>query len=261
MGLHRALSLLDATYTSSYVPLSVFSPSRADAGQTLALQGEAGSGFDLGVRYFPAQRFGVELRLGYLRSRIGGKNDSYRYSHQFLAKGTGAAALPETVTNEGSLDWPDTEGRLRQLTVAVNGVTRWRPAPRIVTSVSGGLSYLRLKGGAGSLGFTTFQLGAARSVSVEQYQMSFAVVPVGWLGLNAGAEWDFTVSRNLAVTVDCRYFYAPSASVPVHLDGIVSRSSVSKGLGVKEVEAALRPGPVQLRPSFSTILFGLKYRR
>lgn len=261
LGLNRALSLLDATFISSYAPPSVFEPSRATAGQTLALHGEPGSGFDFGVRYFPARRLGIELRVGYLRTSIGGENDSYRYSHQFVTKGSALAAVPELVTHEGSLAWPDTQGRLRQITLALNGVTRWRSAERVVTSLSAGLSYLRLAGGASSLGFTSFELSSGRSVAVDQYQASFAVEPIGQLGFNAGAEWDFALARNLSVVIDCRYFYAGATPVPVHLERVVTKTPVAKRIGVKEIESALHPGPVELNPSFSAILFGLKYRR
>jgi hypothetical protein len=261
IGLNRALALLDGSYASSYTPPSAFPMARASAAQALTLKGEGGLGVDLGLRYFPSRRAGVEVRLGYLKSHIGGKNDSYNYFHQYVPRTGGLAGAAELTTLQGAVEWPDTEGRLRQVVLGLNGVTRFKPAERVAASVSGGLSYFRFTGSLRNLGFTSFESTGTGSLAVDQYRMALGVQPAGRLGWNAGAEWDFAVTRSLAVVVDCRYYHGGAAPIPVHVEKIVSASPVTKRLGLKQIESALAPAPLELDPSFSRILFGLKYRR
>ena len=61
------------------------------------------------------------------------------------------------------------------------------------------------------------------------------------------------------LSIDGRYFYAPSTTTEVRLTDIVNVDEIILRESIDEVEQQVEPGPIEMEASFFRLGFGLKF--
>ncbi len=246
--------------TTSFVPpLDSGTPTGA-AGQTLWLDGRTTVGFEAGANYFLTRRVGVQLLFGYDRFDLGGQNGPYSVLLNYSAV-LPPNTVPQSLTYQESLAWPDTAGQLRQLTLAFNGVARWALGERLTGSLSGGLSVFDVRGDAQSLGYTAGRVGGHGALFLDDYQVSFSLGPDHSLGFDLGGAVDLALTSRVSLVADVRYFNGGSLTPAVVVTGIANPSQVITQRSPSSIQQVLNPPPPSLSAARSRILIGVKIRR
>lgn len=259
-GITLVFPTLDTTYSTAFSPPFDSGEHSGSAGQVLSLGGTRGPGVEGGFGYFPHRVFGFQVLVGYHCTDLQGTNGPYHVALRYVARQP-PDYQPREYRYEQSTSWPDTEGRLKELIVSVNGAARWTAGRHAGGSVSGGLSYFNLRGEIQPLGSSIFWLGGHSVLFGETYKLAAAVGPASTMGLNVGGGIDLRFSSKLAMVVDYRYFRAGSMSLPVTVTEIVNQDEVIRTTAVDEIQRQLDPQPIEIRPSFSRLLIGVKLRR
>jgi hypothetical protein len=256
---------MDGRYDASYTPSRVGGINqlfeepdpRSSATQSLSLQGQGGLGFGLGLNIYPHRVLGVQLLLDRGGGDLTGANPPHVVE---LTYDTINFPSSDRVTRTlaYSFDVPDTAGQLEQLSVSLNATARWTAGPVVSGSVSGGLSYFRVRATDLEVGGFAAWLGGHAVVFSELYRMALATDTASTVGFNVGGDVSFALGGTLALFADVRYFHGPKIDAAVQLDSFVSDNVVEVPLA--QVEQFLTLPPLQLDPSSLRLLAGLKLR-
>ncbi len=157
-----------------------------------------------------------------------------------------------------SFEAPPAAGRMEELTLSFNAVARWKFGSVVSGSVSGGLSYFRLRAEDLEVGALAGWLGGHAVLFTELYQMSLATETADTLGFDLGGDVSVALGPKVAVFADGRYFYGPKTGAPIHLGSFASDNVVT--VPIDRVETFLALPPVELDPRYFRLLFGVKWR-
>ena len=245
---------------SSYSPPLLFAGDfTSRSGQTLALDARRAIGFETGANLFLTSHLGFQILVNRAAMDLGGTNGPYALELTYLSRQP-PDSQPQTFTIQQSTPWPDTSGSLTQLTIAVNPVARLGRPDKLNVTVSGGLSYYRLKGTAQPLGYTTFRLGGHSVLFSDEYHLAVSLEPASVVGFNAGGDVNRPLSRHVAMVVGYRYLGGSAPDVVVRLSTIVNAEQVINQETAANIAARLAPGPARVSVSGSRLLFGVKVR-
>ena len=247
--------------TTAFSPLlqggGISQPGRG--GQTLTLDATRGPGFEGGLAFFPSQHLGLHALGSYSSSDLGGLNTPYEVHLVYSSRPPPSNELRE-FSYDRSVDWPETVGALKRLTLAVGPVARYR-GRRLSGSVSAGLAYHRLHGQGESLGFTAFRLGGHSTLIETESHLAFALQGASAMGWHLGAQADLALSRRAAVLLGLRYLGGGDIEVPVRLSRIVNEEGLIFAEPLADIQAALRPSPARISPGAFQVVLGLALSR
>ena len=244
---------------SSYVPEVVSAPdAEGSARQVLALDPATERGVEIGVNLFPARSLGIQGFVSYAGADLGGVNSPYELQLRYVSRPP-PDYQPMPVELSESVAWPDTTGRLRQLTLGVGPAVRWRRPPVTIVA-SGGLAWIRLSGEAEPLAFTTFRLGGHSTLFSDDFRVRAALGPTSILGGYLGGVLAVDVSRHVAVATGLRVLVAGDADVSARVDAIVDTSGGVTGLEPRDVDLIMAPGPARLSPQRVAVTAGVTIR-
>ena len=256
---------LDTSHDAAYVPSKVTGINqlfatpdpRSEARQSLALQGETGLGFGLGVNVYPHRVLGFQFLLDRSSVDVAGENAPHEVD---LVWDSINFPSPEHVVREASFSFEaaDTEGRLNELALSFNLAARFGAPGAVSGGVSGGLTYFRVDAEAERLGALAGWLGGHAVLFTELYEMSYSTSTTDALGFNVGGNVDFALGARAAIFVDGRYLWAPRTAAPVTLTEVVSENVVS--VPVSSIDGYLELPPLSIDPGFFRVLFGVKLR-
>jgi hypothetical protein len=175
IGGHLAPAAGGGTVTSDYVP--TFNYGTLTAGnlhQELTVDTGSAIGPDAGVEVFMTKSVGIQFGFSRRSAGVTGTNAPYRVSITYSA-----VMPPSTVSQEFTVsrevDWPDTDGQLRQ-TSWFAGLTARRQTPSGRLSVTGaaGARLLGLSGHLDSLEYKMFILGGHAVLFDREYGVRMA---------------------------------------------------------------------------------------
>jgi hypothetical protein len=252
---------LRTSYRSEYSTPFMYGQDVSSASQILNLEGRRSLGVSVAFNYFPHQNFGLQILLDYFKSTIEGENDPYELSFEYTAYFP-PSYIPQQVTYESSLNWPDTEGHLKQLSLSLNGIGRFIIEENISASLSAGLSYFQVSGRASSLGYSKFWLGGHSVLFNQNYQFEFSFEPTSKIGINVGGEVSIDFSEMVCFAVGYRYFYCSPILGDIHLEEIINEDEIIRSLeeSFQQVEEHMNLEPAEINPSFGRIHIGLKFK-
>jgi hypothetical protein len=143
---------------SAYSPPLLFATDfTSSAGQTLALDGSGGLGFQGGVNIFGSAHVGAPVVIDRASADFSGVNRPYTVALTYLSRPPNSA--PQIVSTRQFVMWTDTSGSLVQTTVGLNGVVRVGGAGTVNATMSGGLAVYRFSGVTQPLGFNHVSTG------------------------------------------------------------------------------------------------------
>jgi hypothetical protein len=256
---------LDQSYDASYIPSRVGGINqlfeepdpRSRGSQSLALQGTTGVGFGLGLDVYPHRVLGLQFLLDRAHADLSGASPPHEVDLVWNSINF-PSSEPVVRTASFSFEAPPAAGRMEELTLSFNAVARWKAGSVVSGSVSGGLSYFRLRAEDLEVGALAGWLGGHAVLFTELYQMSFATETADTLGFNLGGDVSVALGPKVAVFADGRYFYGPKTGAPIHLGSFVSDNVVT--VPIDRVETFLALPPVELDPRYFRLLFGVKWR-
>jgi hypothetical protein len=256
-GLAVAGLSASTTLTTSYAPVLRFFTSTGRAGQAIELNGGRAIGVELGMSYFPVERAGLQVLVGYDSHDLSGPSGPYavhlEYSAMFPPSYT-----PTPVVIDRAERWSNAEGAIRQLSVSVNGVGRWRLGGRLNGELSGGLSYFRMQGEVRPVGYSTFQLGGHSVLFSDLYELALAVERTSSFGFNLGGAADLRVNQRLGFTADVRYFNGRTLSASLVASEVLNAEEIVQLESLSTIRNTLHPQPLELAPARARIMAGLK---
>jgi hypothetical protein len=247
--------------TTAYAPvLSGGGNQRSSrAGQTLSLEAARGPGLEAGLAFFPSRHFGLQVLGSYSRSDLGGANGPYDV-HLVYSSIQPPGFEPREFSFDDSVEWPDTVGRLRRLTLGVGAVARFGTG-RGQARVFAGLAYHRVGGEAESLAYTAFNLGGHSVLFSNESHLAFALEDTGALAVHLGAQGELALGARAAALLGVRYLGGGDVEVPIRLERIVNAEQLVRVEPVRDIQAVLRPAPARISPGTFQLVIGLKLRR
>ncbi len=242
---------MNASYINRFQP-PLDPPDRlisSSADQTVHFNGKAALGMNAFFNVMFAENVGLQVLADYQRPGLGGANDPYDVEVQFLA------FEPETWAR--SYDWPNSSGNLTETTFSFNALARFRIAEELTLSASAGPSIFNIRGKAGHIGYTYFNLAEVVDEYVltgETYRMVVDFGPTTKYGLNVGVEAAYEAFRSVVLAFDVRWYLAASTDLPLHIvaDDVI-------GQPLDEIEAAIGLGTLSVNPSFFRAAIALRY--
>jgi len=250
----------DTTLTTSYAPeLRFGTVTASSAGQTLRIAGEDGPGVELGAAFFFAEAVGLQVLLGADRFDVSGTNGPYSTHLEYVSRQP-PDYTPRAVVIDHEQGWPDTVGELKARHLSGNLVGRWRLGRRAVGQASGGVTYFRMEGLVSPVGYTVYHLGGHSVLFPEEYQLELTLGPAHAWGVNAGGTLDIDLARQIAITVDFRYFAGGTLAAPVQVERVVNPDEIGILDDIETIQEGLQPPPVELSTRRVRAMAGLKIR-
>jgi hypothetical protein len=254
---------LNAAYVTRYAPtfgLGGGAQAVASiAGQSLTVHADPSLGGEVGIGWSPDGRWGVRLSAARSAGGLSGRNGPYAWSARFLSSQP-PDNVPRPVEVEQSLEWPDTEGRLRTTTVALGAFRRFE-GRRVGGGVSAGAALLRASGEMRSLGFTALHLGGHSTFFTQEFEVEAALGPSTVAAFHAGAEVDVALAPSWRLRLGYRYVRAAHASVTPRVARVVNEDEILLGEPLSRIESELGLRPLELDLSSSRILLSFVFSR
>jgi hypothetical protein len=250
---------LDTTYETRYSPNFGLGPVDSTAGQSLRMQGSRAPGGELGIAWSPDGRWGFRVSAARSAGDLSGANTPYSWSARIVERQP-PDYLPRTFEVERKLDWPDTEGRLRVLTLALGVFRRWE-GRRVGGGLSAGAALLRASGEVRSLGFTAFHLGGHSTFFAQEFEVEATLDPASVAAFHAGADLDVALARSWRLRLGYRYVRASEASLTPRVTRVVNEDEILLSEPLTRIESDLALSPLRLDLSSSRLLLSLVFAR
>jgi len=240
-------SSFKSTYLSQYSPPFLSpGPYTSWAQQELNFQGKKNWGYGAAATFFPSPYFGIQILGRYFLVPFTGKNSTYNFHLEIPA-----------ITYDKQMIWSDSSGSLKHYFLGLNAVARIWLAGGISLSLSGGGGYYYFKGEASGPGFTKFWLSEKFFLESETYQLMWTLEPEKKFGYNGGAELDLPFHQNFGFYAEFRYFSCPETIFSL---SIKEEGSITFEQNMPLIKQYLPIKQLTIKPSFSTINIGLKYK-
>ena len=248
------------TYVTTYAPPFEYVTHTSTATQTMPLDASAGPGVLLGVERALGRHVGLQLSAHYGAAEPLGRAGRVRPQH---AVHVPSAAVVRPGRGEPAALRGAAGGRRSAEDAGSGPRPRGLDGPRLLAArlgVSAGPAWLRTKGRAESLVYTSYFMGGHSTSFSEDYLVSFEF-PSSTLGLDAGGFAEVDLGRRVGLRLDLRYCWGPERDADVTL-----REIVNAGRGHPErrpdrrSSAGLAPAPARVDPSFFRAALALTVR-
>jgi hypothetical protein len=252
-------SLIDSSYFHEYSPPFLSGAYESQASHTVKIEGKDGWGFNVGLAYFPATNFGVQLLFDYAKPKLSGPTTAYDVWLNYAL--TFNATPPYPNIFEYTYQLPETAGDMTEMGVSLNGVFRLPLSRRLAVAISGGLTYFYIDGKATGLAFSYYwwEDGWFKG---RTFDVKYKIGTIEKLGLNLGAELNWVLFSNMCFVLDARYFGCPSQTRTMTLinEGLVTAPSPAfDEILFEKVKELMNLHDLTINPSFYRINIGLKY--
>jgi hypothetical protein len=246
-------------YTNAYSPPFAAGQYSSSASQTLSLVARDAAGTSAGVAVGLNRIFNIVLQLDWATTDLNGSNTPYQLSLEYISMPP-PDYTPQPVTYVRTLEWPDTEGKIKHLSVSLNLQARFRLIRMIMLDMSAGLTYFSLRGDASSLGFDNFWLGGHSVLFSNHFRLRTAFGPRGLLGGNVGVGLEVPLIRPLYMYFGGQLFLSPKLRLNPEIDFILNSREIIQPVPLEEIRETMDLPPLELNPGRLQMLFGLRLR-
>jgi hypothetical protein len=258
VGPSITLPAFDTTYVTRYSPPFQYVPYTSTATQTMPLDAGTGPGVLVGIERTLGRHVGLQLSAHYGAASLSGAPGRYDLSMRYTSRPP-PSYDPVEVSLKRSEAQPEAEGRLKTLAVAFDFVAWTEVGARARLGVSAGPAWLRTKGRAESLVYTSYFMGGHSTAFSQDYLVSFEL-PASTLGLDVGVFAEVDLGRHAGLRLDVRYVRGPERDAEVTLREIVNADEVIRSADLADIERGLTPAPVRVDPSFFRAALALTLR-
>lgn len=254
-----ALPVRDYTYDSQYVPPFPFVEHTGRAFQSLTLDPSLSPIIWGGISWLPNGRAGLEVRVDWRRTPLGGANTPYDVAVEYTARQP-PDFVPRQFTFERTYEWPDTDGHLQQFTAAAAFVVHAGQPDGAGVRLSAGGGITTLSGEFEPLGYTVFHLGGHSTIFADELQATMTLDSKTTFGVSLGAEAHAPIGEHAAFVGGVRIFVPRTMDVPVLAKGILNPEQALRDVPVSEIQDALAPVALHIRPVTFDLTAGLSVR-
>jgi hypothetical protein len=258
VGPSISLPAFDTPYVSTYSPPFQYVPHTSTATQTMPLDASSGPGVLLGIERALGAHVGLQLSAHYGEADLTGTPGHYDLSMLYTSLQP-PSYEPVEVSLHRSEAQPAAEGRLKTVAVALDLVAWADLGSRGRLGAFAGPAWLRTKGRAESLVYTSYFMGGHSVAFSEDYLVSFEF-PVSALGLDVGGFAEVDLGRHAGLRLDVRYTWGPERDAEVTLREIVNADEVIRSAELADIESGLLPAPVRVDPSLFRAALALTLR-
>jgi len=247
------------TLESSYEPKVTSAPDASGRlGQTLTLDPARGRGVEFGVNVYASSHVGIQAFVSRTSTHVGGSNPPYEGVLQYISRPP-PSGQPVPVALDWAVNWPDTDGCLRQWTAGAGPALRWQ-GQRAAVVLSTGIVWTRLSGDAAPLGYTTFSLGGHSVLFSQDFRMRASLGPSMQAGGYAAAMLDLVLGPHAAITMGLRTLVANVTELPSTIDAIADATGDVAPFVVADINRQMALEPARLSPRRTGLIIGLKVR-
>lgn len=246
-------------YHSSYSPPFEAGEYSSDASQALSLKARDAAGTSVGAAVGLNRIFNVVFQVDWSETDLTGVNSPYMLSLSYMSMPP-PDYTPQTATYVRNMEWPDTEGWIKHLSISLNLQARFRLIRMITLDISAGLTYFSLKGKASSLAFDNFWLGGHSVLFSNHFRLRTAFGPRGTVGGNMGIGLEIPLIRPLYLYFGGQLFLSPKLRLNPEIDLILNSREIIKAEPLEKIQAALDLHPMELNPGRLQLLFGVRLR-
>ncbi len=235
--------VFNSTYINTFTP--PLTPSayyiNSTASQTLRVRGKMSYGMNGFFNLFVTKNLGLQVLADYHKPGLRGDNSTYDLTLNYQT------FEPRTYQRSDD-EWPDTGGDFTMTSFSLNALARYRLAPNLAISFSAGPTLFHIQGRANGLAYSSFTMdydGSTYTLSGKTYKMVYEFGPESRYGFNAGTEAAVTITRNVILAVDIRWFQSAKADCRMKL---VPNDVITEPLS--EIEDAINLGSLRIDPSY-----------
>jgi hypothetical protein len=252
-------SMADTSYFHQYSPPFLSGPYVSTGEQTIKIHGKEGWGFNVGLAYFPATHFGIQLLVDYAKPHVSGDNTDYYVWLNYGFNPEGTPPYPHIF--EYTYGWPDTAGHLTEVCASLNGAFRLPISRRLALSASGGLTYFHVDTTGTGLAYSYYwwEDGWFKG---RTFDVKCDIGTIDKLGLNLGAELNWVLFSNMCFVLDARYFASAKETLRMNIvdEGLITPPPPPFAeITYEEVKETMNLKDIVIDPSFYRINIGLKY--
>jgi hypothetical protein len=252
------LPAFETSYSSTYAPPFELVPHTSTATQTMPLDAGVGPGVLLGLERALGRHVGLQLSAHYGVADLSGAPGRYDLSVRYTSRPP-PTYDPVEVGVERTEAQPAVEGQMKSLAVSLDLVAWTDLGARGRLGLSVGPAWLRTKGHAERLVYTSYFLGGHSTLFSQEALVSFDF-PSSTLGLDAGGFADVDLGSHVGLRFDLRYDWGPEQVSDVTLVEILNPDEMVRTLDLAGVEQALAAAPVRVDPSFFRASLALTVR-
>lgn len=249
----------ETTWSSRYEPPFPFVTHEGEATQDLIVAPDAAPVAWASLAWFPGRHVGIEARADYRRFELRGTNGPYMVRMRYESR-----QPPDYIVREHLYErtdpWPDTSGHLGQFTATGALVLRaGDPDGATLRAIAGG-GVTSIRGRLAPIGYTEFVLGGHSVLFPGERRLSARVEPSTTTGLVGGVEIALPAGRHAALVAGWRLFVPKRLDAPVRIDGFAESDEGFPEITLTEVQEALSPAPLSIRPVTSDLVAGIQIR-
>jgi opacity protein-like surface antigen len=253
-----ASSIGSGSLSTDYIPSLEYGQSTGSASQTLTLSGDDATMLAIGLDYWPARSFGMQLLAEWADAEVRGTSSAYDVHLDYEARQPPDYEL-RPYQWDRTYDWDDPTGEIETLTIAFNAIGRWPLGGRFTGTLAAGVASTRVEGEIDSLGFTTFRLGGHAVLFPEEFRIGTALDSTWITGWNLGATLELQLSRRFAVVLGYRHLGGSEEEVPVRVREILNAEEVVNPIPIEEIEERLSPGSARIDVGGSRTWAGIRF--
>jgi hypothetical protein len=224
----------------------------------MPLDAGTGPGGLLAIERALGRHVSLQLSAHFGEASLSGAPGRYDLSLRYTSRPP-PSNEPVEVSLRRSEARPEADGRLRTLAIALDVVAWTEVGSRGRLGVSVGPAWLRTKGRAEGLVYTSYFLGGHSVAFSQDYLVSFEL-PASALGLDAGAFAEVELGGRIGLRLDLRYGWGGERDAAVTLREIANADEVIRSADLADIERGLAPAPARVDPSSFRAALALVYR-
>ena len=244
-----------ATFQNAFDPHPGYKIPGSYARQTLAIDPVAGGGLAAGGTYYFGRRFGIRLSFFSESRPIGGQNTPYDYLYLYTSI-TPPDYIPVDTRFARKVDWPSSEGSIREWGGRLELVWRRPVSSAIEIAVAGGLSLASAGGRLHPLGFTDQWEGGHGVLFIEDYLVYLRLPARTLIGAVLSLEASVRLSGRVWLRLEAGYQKTVVYQAAPEIDKVLSYYSLDEAAAETVRLAGSRFELQPLRLSLSRVSFG-----
>jgi len=262
LSLGPSLASGTATYSNEYDPHPGYQIAGSYARQTIAIDPVAGGYLAAGGTYYFGRRLGVRLSFFYESRTIGGENTPYDLLYLYTAM-TPPDYIPVETSYARLLDWPSSEGAIREYGGSLALVLRGPVSDAFEFAVTGGLSLTSAGGRFHPLGFTDLWEGGHGVLFAEDYLVYLRLPPQALVGAVFSLEAAIRLSGHFWLRFEADYRTTGTYQGVPEIDHVLYYYSLEEAdsEAMELIESVFSLQPLELSLSHLSFGLGIVFRR
>jgi len=216
-----------STYRNAFDPHPGYKIPGSYARQTLTVDPAPGGYLVAGGTFYFRPRFGLRLAFHSDSRAVGGKNTPYDYLYLYTST-TPPDYIPIDTSHARQIDWPSSEGRIKEWGGRLELVWRRTVSPSLEIALAGGFTLASAGGRLHPLGFTDQWQGGHGVLFVEDYLVYLRLPPRTLVGAILSVETTVRLSGRVWLRFEAAFQRSGAYEAVPEIDKVLSYYSLDE---------------------------------